>query len=271
MNISLGIIQATLLGGLIAVAQVPTQDGGATPSTDAQVHDLEQQIQALQQQLDEVNTAPDADARRRLMQENWKDMQKYVGQVHDRWVVGYPQSMGYPWMRMGPGTMERRSSWPLPQGLTADQYTQQMREQMNLMQEQMSEIAQTTDPRERKRLMQRHWQSGYRHIETMRGMGWMWSGVSMTPDMMPVGMMQRAPAPATKELPDADSADAKLVTTYCGQCHVAPQPTFHTVKEWASATQMMHIRMEGGSWAIRTPTNQEMQTIVAYMQKNARE
>lgn len=58
MNISSGIIQATLLGGLVALSQVPTQGGGATPPTDAQVRDLEQQIESLQQQLDRMNAHP---------------------------------------------------------------------------------------------------------------------------------------------------------------------------------------------------------------------
>ena len=271
MNIALGIIQATLLGGLVALAQVPTHVGGAAAPTDAQVRDLEKQLESLQQQLEQMNAAPDADGRQRLMQQSWQDMQKYVGQMHDRWVMGYPASMGYPWMTMGPGTMERRSSWPLPRGLTPEQYMQQMRQQTKLMEQEMDKIAQTADPRQRQRLMQEHWQSGYRHMQAMRGMGWMWNSGSTTQGMMRVGMTDPAPVPIANELPDADSADAKLVSTYCVQCHAAPQPTLHTVKEWGTLTQRMHIRMEGGWQGTRTPSDRQMQTIIAYMQRNTQQ
>ena len=277
MKTPMRMIQAALLGGLIAtvvavLAQAPTQ-GGATPPTDAQVRDLEQQIKSLQQQLDEMNAARDPGARQRLMQQNWQGMQKYMGQMHDRWGTGYSWSMGYPWMRMGPGMMSAgRTSWPVPKGLTPDQYAQQMREQMKTMQEQMNKIAQTSDPQERQRLMQEHWQSMYQNMQTMRGMGWMWSGGSMIgPGMMHGGMMQSAPMASAKALPEADSAGAKLVSTYCVQCHAAPQPTLHTAKDWASVTQRMHIRMESGWRGIKTPSDAELQTIVAYMQKNARQ
>lgn len=271
MNISLGIIQATLVGGLIALAQVPHQaGGGAAPPTDAQARDLEYQIGSLEEQLDRISTDPDAGGRQQLMQQHWQDMQKYMGRIHDRWVMGYPGSTGYPWMRMSPGTMEKRSSWPLPRDLTPDQYARQMRELVKPMQEQMNKIAQAADPRERQRLMQEHWQSMYRHIQTMRGMGWMWDGESMTPETNRRGMMQVASMPGANELPDSESAEAKLVSTYCGQCHAAPQPTLHTAKEWSSSTERMHIRMEGGSRGT-TPSSREMRTILAYMQRNARQ
>lgn len=99
----------------------------------------------------------------------------------------------------------------------------------------------------------------------------MWGGGHMMgPGMMRGGMMQGGPAPTAKALPDADSSGAKLVSTYCAQCHAAPQPALHTAGEWSSVTQRMHIRMEGGWQGINTPTEQQMKTIVAYLQKHAR-
>ena len=78
---------------------------------------------------------------------------------------------------VGPGMMGGgRTSWPVPQGVTPDQYSEQMRGHMQRMQEQMNKIAQTTDPQERQRLMQEHWQGMYQNMQTMRGMGWMWGG-----------------------------------------------------------------------------------------------
>jgi hypothetical protein len=95
--------------------------------------------------------------------------------------------------------------------------------------EQLNQLGQTTDPQQRQRLLQEHWQTMYRDMESMRGMGWMWNGPMMGP-----GMMRSAPAPEAKPLPDAGTAGAKLVSSYCVQCHAAPPPTLHTSQEWAS-------------------------------------
>ena len=269
-------IRAALLTGLLAsvtpiLAQAP--QAGTTAPTDAQVRELEQQLKSSQQQLDEINATRDPAARRRLMQQNWQGMQDYMGQMHDRWGMGYPWMMGRPWAMCGPGMMgQGRTWWPAPQGLSPDQYSQQMRNHMQRMQEQMNKIAQTTDPQERQRLMQEHWQGMYQDMQTMRGMGWMWGGGGMMgPGMMRGGMMQGGPTRSAKPLPDADSAGAKLVSSYCAQCHAAPQPTLHTAKEWTSVTERMHIHMDSGWQGIKTPTEQEMKTIVGYMQKHARQ
>ena len=87
---------------------------------------------------------------------------------------------------------------------------------------------------------------------------------------MPVPRYRQQPPASAKPLSEADSAGAKLVLTYCVQCHAAPQPSLHTANDWANVTQRMHIRMEGGWQGIKSPTEQEMKTIVAYMQKHAR-
>ena len=98
-------IHAALLGVFIAtvtpaLGQAPAQ-GGTTAPTDAQVRELEQQIKSLQQQLDEIKAAPNAAARQRLMQQNWQGMQGYMGQMHDRWGMGYPWMTGRPWAMWG--------------------------------------------------------------------------------------------------------------------------------------------------------------------------
>jgi hypothetical protein len=260
---------ACLIGSVaLTFAQTPGQSATTAP-TEAQVRELEQQIKLLQQQLDQINASRDAAGRQRLMQQNWQGMQNYMGKMHDRWGMGYPWMRGHGWDAMGPGMMGRGAAgWPVPPGMTPEQYAPQMRGHMQRMQEQMSKIAQTTDPQERQRLMQEHWQTTYRDMQTMRGMGWMWGGGSMMGSCC--GMASGGPAPGTQALPDPDSPGAKLVSTYCVQCHAAPQPTLHTAKEWAGVTQRMHIRMESGWQGVKTPTEQEMKTIVAYMQSHAR-
>jgi len=273
MTTSHRTLLAALLIGLCAppFAQAQAQ-GAASAPTDAQVRELQQQVETLQKQLDDLNAATDAGIRQQLMQQNWQGMQGYMGHMHDRWGMGYPWMMGHPWAKMGPGMMGGGGAWwPVPQGVTPDQYNQQRRERTRRMQEQMNKIAQTSDPQERQRLMQEHWQGMYQDMQTLRGRGWMWGGGMMGPGMMSGGMMNGGPPPSAKPLPDVKSAGAKLVSTYCAQCHAAPAPTLHTANEWTSTTQRMHIRMSSGLPGIKAPNEQEMKSIVAYMQKYARQ
>jgi hypothetical protein len=272
-----------LLTGLIStvmwvVFQTPAK-GQTTAPSDAQVRELQEKIKSLQKQLDELNSAKDPASRQRMMQQNWQSMQDYMGMMHDRW------GMGYPWMMGGnrPGNWTGGCpaigggygvGWPVPKGVDPDQYRQKMSEHMQRMQEQMNKIAQTTDPQERQRLMQEHWRRMYQDMQTMRGMGWMWDGYMMGPGMMGPGMMGPGmmagrPLSSAKPLPEPTSQGAKLVSTYCVQCHAAPQPGLHTDAEWSSVTQRMQEHMNSGLQGIKTPTEQEMKTILSYMQKNA--
>lgn len=269
-------VHASLLAGLVAmattaVAQPPVQGSPAIP-TDAQVRELQQQINTMQRQLDELKAAPSASDRQRLMQQNWQGMQGYMGQMHDRWGMGYPWMQGRPWMHCGPGMMGGNySSWPMPSELAPDEYNAKMSERARQMKEQMDKIARTSDPQERQRLMQEHWQGMYQDMQTMRGMGWMWDGGHMMGrGMKGSGMMQGGPQPSGAALPDSSSAGARLVSAYCTQCHAAPQPTLHTATEWADVTQRMHFHMQNGWQGIRTPAGVDMKAIVAYMQKHAR-
>jgi hypothetical protein len=272
-----------LLTGLIAsvmwVAFQTSAKSQTTAPTDAQVRELQEKIKSLQQQLDELNSAKAPASRQRMMQQHWQSMQDYMGTMHNRW------GMGYPWMMGGnkPGNWTggcpaigggNGAGWPVPKGVDADQYRQKMSEQMQRMQEQMNKIAQTTDPQERQRLMQEHWQTMYENMQTTRGMGWMWDGYMTGPGMMGrgmmgPGMMGSRPLSSAKPLPEPSSQGAKLIATYCVQCHAAPQPSLHTASEWSSVIQRMQEHLGSGIPGIKTPTEQEMKTILGYMQKNA--
>ena len=274
------VLTTLLTAFVLAVAPVLAQtlaQGSVSVPTDAQVRELEQQLKSLRKQLDDLKATRDAAARQRLMQQNWRGMQDYIGRMHDNWGMGYPWMTGHSWAMCGPQMMGGSGAWwPVPKGVNPDQYTKQMRDRMQRMQEQMNGIAQATDSPERQRLMQEHWQGIYQDMQTMRGMGWMWGGGSMMgPGMMHGGMMHGdmmpgRPALSAKPLPDAESLGARLVATYCSQCHAAPQPDLHTPKEWASVTRRMHARMASGWQGVKIPTEQEMKTILAYVQKHAR-
>lgn len=139
---SFAVFHACLMSAATPVlAQAPAPGGTSTP-TDAQVCELEQQIKSLQQQLDQIKAAPNATARRRLLQQDWQGMQSYMGQMHDRWGMGYPWMAGRPWAMYGPGvTGNGRTSWPVPPSMTAEQYSEQMRARTPQIQEQMNRIA----------------------------------------------------------------------------------------------------------------------------------
>ena len=256
-GVLVALLSAAALVGTPGLAQVPADTG---------LREMGQRLQALQQQLDHLNSAPGAASRQRLMQQNWQGMQNYMAWMRDRWGVGYPwmmddHGMGCPMMGGSTG-----STWPVPPGMDPAHYGQEMRNVMRRMQEQMSAIAQSTDFQQRRRLLSDHWQTMYQHMQTMRGMGWMWAG-PMGPGMM----WQPMPgAGATSPLPEPGSTGATLVATYCTQCHAAPSPTFHTASEWASVTNRMQLHMTSGPAGIKIPSEEEMRTILAYMQRHAR-
>ena len=264
-------VLAVLLGAAVlavpaALAQVPG---------DTDVRDMRQRLQTLQQQLDSIDSARDAATRQRLMQQSWQGMQDYLGWMRERWGVGYPwmrdyRGMGGPMMGGGMGCPMMGGgsalAWQLPQGMSPTRYSQQMRDYLQSMQQQMSRIAQGGDSQARRRLLEELWQTMYQDMQTMRGMGWMWAG-----PMMP-GMMWR-PMPgagAAAPLPEASSRGATLVATYCTQCHAAPSPTLHTSAEWESVLTRMQVHMSSGLPGIKTPSEEEMRTLLAYMQRHAR-
>jgi cytochrome c5 len=245
-----------------ACAQVPT---------DSSVREMRQRLQTLQQQLDQLNSTRDPPARQRLMQQNWQGMQDYMGWMRRRWGVGYPWMTGYQGTGcpMCGGQMIGGSAgvgWQVPQGMSPATYWQQMRDHTQVMQQQISGIAQSTDSLGRQRLLQEHWQDMYQHMQTMRGMGWMWAG-----PMMPGMMWRPMPGAANAQpLPEPESRGATLVTTYCTQCHAAPSPSLHTAADWANVTSRMQLHMSSGLSGIKTPTEEEMRMILAYMQQHAR-
>jgi len=265
---------ATLLVGFVAAAQPIRGDApkAATAPSDAQVRELEQRLDALSQQIEQLESAKDAAARQGKMQKSWRAMQDYMGWMHNNLGAGAPWMFG-PGMMQGSGWQScpalggSGAAWPTPEGVTPEEYGKQMREQMTRMHEQMGQLAQTKDPQKRQLLVQEHWQTMYRDMQTMRGLGWMW-GTHMGPGMMGPGMMGGAPGQAAA-LPDADSPGARLVADYCTQCHMTPNPKLHTKEEWAGVEARMQEHIASGP-GIRAPSAGDLQKILAYMQEHAR-
>lgn len=72
-------------------------------------------------------------------------------------------------------------------------------------------------------------------------------------------------------LPDAESADAKLMMSFCGQCHAVASPGTHSAVEWPVVVRRMWLRMEmlPESLAIRVPEVGERVRITSYLTANA--
>ena len=72
-------------------------------------------------------------------------------------------------------------------------------------------------------------------------------------------------------LPAASSEDAKLMMSYCGQCHAVPSPGTHSAVEWPVVNRRMWLRMEmlPDSLGIRVPEIGERVRITSYLTTNA--
>jgi hypothetical protein len=175
-----------------------------------------------------------------------------------------PESRGSPGASACPMLGGSGAAWPLPVGVSPNAYAEQMRAHMRTMNGQVSRIAQTTNPEERLRLAQELWQTMYRDMQRMRGLGWMWGA----------GLMGHAPEPGTGEtesLPDPGSTGARLVSNYCTQCHATPSPALLTSAQWDHVVGRMRVRIEGRVTPIKMPSEEEVKTILAYMKQHARE
>ena len=265
------------IGAVLLAIPLATPVRAETPTapSDKEVRELEQRLDVLNKQVDQLEAAKDDASRQDLMRQNWRAMQDYMGFMHSHWGAAAPWMMN-PDATGGPGFSGcpmlggASAAWPLPKGVSPQQYVKQMRAHMQTMNEQMGEIAKATDPKERERLLQEHWLTMYRDIQGMRGMGWMWWGGG---PMVGSRKMHGAPAHGTgeeKPLPDPDSAGAKLVGNYCIQCHAAPAPTLLTSAEWESAINRMHLRSQGRGTVVKVPSEEELQTILSYMKQHAR-
>jgi hypothetical protein len=261
----------SLAGWLLLLIAAAAQAGRAEAPkpTDTQFRELEKRLDALSQQLDRLASEQDAAAREGLMQKSWRDMQGYLGWMHGQLGAGLPWMAG-PGMLHGdwascPALGGPGPAWPTPEGVSPEAYAGQMREHMTRMREQVSQLLQTPDRQKRQLLLQEHWQTLYRDMQTLRGLGWMW-GTRMGPGTMGPGMMGGRPASA---LPDAGSPGARLVADYCTQCHAAPSPTLHTRDEWASVEARMQEHIVAGP-AVRAPSAGELQAILGYLQAHAR-
>jgi cytochrome c5 len=73
-----------------------------------------------------------------------------------------------------------------------------------------------------------------------------------------------------KDLPDPGSDEAKLLATYCNQCHNLPNPKMYSIEEWPErfSRMMLHAEAMGRMPGFKTPSNSEKSRISTYLQKH---
>ncbi len=246
---------------------------------------LQQQVEELGKQLALVQNSSDPAARQLAMQRHWSMMQEHVRSARMMpgmrthgcvdWMMMDPHMLGHGmmgqssdegcrWMghgMMGMGSMgtgmmgSGQEWWGMPSGMQPERYGRQMQGIMQQMHQQMAGIAAEKDPAKRQALIREHYESMYRSMQSMRGMGWMW-----TPN-------------SAVALPDAQSPGAQLVAKYCSQCHAAPSPTLHTNAEWSAVTSRMREHMHdmsvGAKPDLKMPSAPELYAITEYLGKHA--
>jgi len=81
------------------------------------------------------------------------------------------------------------------------------------------------------------------------------------------------------QLPDADSAGARLAARYCVQCHYLPNPRMHTAARWKPVVERMIWRMQGHGnlgrvmsdmmAGLQAPTDSESAVLADYFARHA--
>lgn len=96
-------------------------------------------------------------------------------------------------------------------------------------------------------------------------------------------MLERILPPAVEpaQLPAPASLGARLVATFCVQCHYLPNPAMHSAPKWRVVVERMVWRMQGkGNMgklmqdmmaAVKAPDAGEQSTLLLYLQKHAQQ
>lgn len=289
------LAMAVVLSGVALLSPIVATSASPASADTAEVQALQKQVDDLNQELMRLKNASDPTAQQQAMQSSWGMMQDHMRSMRQmpgmnaggcaNWQMMDPSLMGPGMMgpgMMGPGMMNPGATagcpmmghgmmgmgggmgmgsgmmgWGMPPGVTPDAYQQQMAAHMQTMRAQMAAISAETDPAKRQALMREHYQTMYRDMQTMRGMGWMW-----------------APN-AVASLPEPDSKGAQLVAKYCSQCHAPPLPSLHTGKEWNEVTARMRAHMGDQAQAtsagagVQVPSAAELDAITKYLGEHA--
>jgi len=73
------------------------------------------------------------------------------------------------------------------------------------------------------------------------------------------------------DLPDSASPGARVLVTYCAQCHALPTPGAHSATDWPGVARRMWLRMDWlpADLGVRVPTTQDRFVLLDYLTKHA--
>ena len=103
--------------------------------------------------------------------------------------------------------------------------------------------------------------------------------VPATADMNPTAQLLLASASVAlpppgiqiEDLPDPQSAGARMLQSYCVTCHSLPSPAMHSATDWPSVVRRMWLRMDllDPQYAIPTPQLGERIVLLDYLTTNS--
>lgn len=79
------------------------------------------------------------------------------------------------------------------------------------------------------------------------------------------------PGLTAADLPDSGSSGAKILATYCAQCHALPSPGTHSATDWPSVARRMWLRTEWlpASLEVQIPSMGERYVLLQYLTAHA--
>jgi len=77
--------------------------------------------------------------------------------------------------------------------------------------------------------------------------------------------------PSVDSLPEAESLGARSLVAFCGQCHAAPAPSFHSAGDWPIVLRRMWLRMDhlAPDYRVGVPSTGERHALLQYLQGHA--
>ena len=99
------------------------------------------------------------------------------------------------------------------------------------------------------------------------------SGLNRQDELLLAAANVALPPPGfgASDLPDPNSLGAKLVVSYCAQCHNMPTPQMHSATDWPSVARRMWLRMGllSPSLGVKVPTLADRYALLNYLTANA--
>lgn len=193
--------------------------------TDAQLVELQQRQHGMHVVLMRLDQAGSA-AARPLMDQHWNEAQAYMAALLKLIPPPAPRK-GRPDCRVGIAW----SPLSLPASTDPGYYLVAMQSLDQQLREELRQAQHAESPFERIARLQAHWSHTYVALQDLRGLGWLFG--RWLPTARDSGV-----------LPEPDSDGARVLGTYCTQCHAAPPPSLHTAAEWQALTATMDRHME---------------------------